>query len=123
MGFMAARRTIGSPLVVPPSRPPARPPADGVLGLGAGQPRHGEPLAELHALDGVDAQDRLRQQPVELAVPLRVATQAGGHADGSHLEDAAQRLAGLLGRIDACFHALGGLRVGAAHLRRLRAGE
>src|SRR5579875_782939 len=114
---LEAARAVGGP------HRAARPPADGVLGGRTGQARDGEALAELDALDGVDAEDRLGDQAVELAVPLGIAAQARGHADRGDLEDAAERFAGLLGRVDARLHPLGRLGVGAAHRRCLGPAE
>ena len=51
-------------------------PADGIVGLRAPAPGHVEALAQLDALDRLDAHERLREQAVELAVPVHVAAEA-----------------------------------------------
>ena len=63
-----------------------------------------EPLADLDALDGLDAHDRLRQHAVDLAVPVDVAAEAERHPEGQHLGDAAEGVAGLGRRLDGRDH-------------------
>ena len=58
-----------------------------------------EARADLDALDGLDAHERLREAPVELAVPLHVAAEAG-HARpvATTSKTPAERVAGVRGR-------------------------
>ena len=56
--------------------------------------------ADLDGLDRLDAHDGAGQPGIELAVPLGVASQADRAAGHDRLDDAAQRVAGLPGRVD-----------------------
>ena len=123
---MATRATSTSPVDMPPSMPPALVlsrrysacgvPDDGVVGLAPPPAGHVEAVADLDALDRLDAHERLGQQGVELAVPVHVAAEADRHAVGEHLDDAPQGVAVLLGRLDLVDHGGLGRRVEAAHL-------
>ena len=75
-----------------------------------------EPVADLDALHGLDAHDRLGEQRVELAIPVHVAAEADRHAEAEHLDDAAERVAVLGRRLDLVDHRLAGVEVEAAHL-------
>jgi hypothetical protein len=88
---------------------------DLVVGGRAGGGRAGEPLADLDALERLDAHQRARQARVELAVPVHVAAQPGRQAGGHDLDDAAERVAVGFGALDRGDHRLTGGRVGAAH--------
>ena len=72
-------------------------PRDRVVGHASPSAGDLEPVADLDALDGLDAHDRLGEQRVELAVPVHVAAEADRHAVAEHLDDAAERVA-VLGR-------------------------
>ena len=54
-------------------------------------------------------------QTVDLPVPVDVRAQPGGDAVAEHLDDAAERVAGLGGRLDLGDHRGLGLRVEAPH--------
>src|ERR1700682_5534423 len=95
MGLMATRRSIGSPLVIPPVKPPARlvrwrnrPPSYSIWSWKSDPWR-----AELDALDGVDGKDRLRDAAVELAIPMHVAAQAWWDSPRDDPKGAADRVA------------------------------
>ena len=75
-------------------------PADGVVGDAAAPGGDVEAVADLDALDRLDAHHRLGEQAVELAVPVDVAAQPDGHAVGEHLDHPAERVAVLGGRLD-----------------------
>ena len=60
---------------------------------------------------------RAGEQGVELAVPVHVAAEPDGHAVGEHLDDAAEAVAVLGGRLDLGHHRLLGGGVEAAHRR------
>ncbi len=62
------------------------------------------PVAYLDGLDGLNAHERLRQEAVELAVPMHVAAQAHGDPVGENLGHAAQRVAHLGGGLDGGDH-------------------
>ena len=128
IGFLAARMTIGSPLDVPPSIPPAllvgrrkpnRRSSAGVIGLVADRVHHLragpagrlEAQADLHPLDRLDAHHGRRQPGVELAVPLGCDSQPDRAPGDDRLDDATQRVAGLLGRVDRRDDRRVGLRV------------
>ena len=86
------------------------------MGLGSPAPGDLEAVADLDALDRLDAHQRLGQQGVELAVPVHVAAEPDRHAVGEHLDDAAERVAVLGRRLDLLDHRLLGRGVEAAHL-------
>ena len=117
-GFIAARTTSSSPVVMPPSVPPASVlsrryavglgvPADRVVGGAAAPPGDLEPVADLDALDRLDAHHRLGQQRVELAIPVHVAAETDRYAEAEHLDHAAERVAVLGGGLDLGDHRLG----------------
>ena len=85
--------------------------------LRSGARRHGKSAADLDALHGVDAHHRLRQLPVQLAIPHHVRTKPDRHSRRHHLEDASQRIPGFPSGIDRPHHSLAGFRVGAADRR------
>ncbi len=89
------------------------------MDLGAAQPSVLKGRSDLHTFHRLNAPHGPHQPSVKAAVPVHVGAQAGGHAQGHHLEDAAQRVFGLHGFEDGLPHAFGGLRVGAADLIRL----
>ena len=105
--------------VVGPASPGAVSP--GVLGEhdivegGAAVAGAGEAVADLDALEGVHAEDRLADPAGELAVPLDMRAEPEGHAGGARFDDAAERVAVALGRVDRVDHRVGGGGVGAAH--------
>ena len=92
IGFIAARTRSTSPVVMPPSVPPDRPvrAAHAVAGPRtisscACDPRRRaglEAVADLDALDRLDAHQRAGQPGVEPAVPVHVAAQARRQAVG-----------------------------------------
>ena len=98
-------------------------PADGVVGLAPPPAGDVEPVADLDALDGLDAHHGLGEQGVELAVPVDVAAEPDGHALGEHLDDAAERVA-VLGRgLDLEDHRIGAAGIEAAHRRLVDRGQ
>ena len=125
---MYALTRMSSPLVTPPSSPPAwlvgrvRAP---VGAAGVARPRRQDLVVHLRArapgglraeadadrLDRRDRHQRLREPAVEPAVPLGEAAEAGRHAVGHDLEDAAQRVAGVAGRVDGRDHPRVGVSV------------
>ena len=124
MGFMAARTTITSPVLMPPSMPPAVVAAahvpelgvvlERVVHLAAGQPRRSEAQAELHALDRRHREDRGGECGLEAAIAVNIRAHAGRIAEGEHFDDAAERVAGRLRRVHGGAHARARRRVGAA---------
>ncbi len=92
-------------------------PANGVVGLAPPSSGHAEAVAQLDALDRLDAHERLRQQGVELAIPVDVAAQPDGQAVAQHLDHAAQRIALGSGGLDLGHHGRLGAGVEASHLR------
>ena len=93
--------------------------ADFVVQLGAAHPRRLEAPSDLDALDRLQAQQRMREASVELAIPLHVAAEADRQSGRDHLDDAAERVAGFLARVDFGDDRALGLRVGHPHLRFL----
>jgi hypothetical protein len=79
-------------------------PEDLVVGFAAAPPRDLEAVADLHALHGLDAHERLREQAVELAVPVDVRPEACGHAVAEHLDHAAEGVADLRRGLDLGDH-------------------
>ena len=92
-------------------------PADRVVGRAPPPPGDVEAVADLDALDRLDAHHRLGEQGVELAIPVDVAAETDGHAVAEHLDDATERVTVLGGGLDLEDHRLGGGRVEAAHGR------
>src|SRR6266540_5809716 len=85
------------------------------------RPRTRGPLEsrpELDALHGVDGQHRLRQAPVELAVPVDVAPQAYRNTTGDDAKRPPERVAPLRRVVDGRHHAPRRFGVGAANGRR-----
>jgi hypothetical protein len=85
------------------------------VGLAAPPRGDVEAVAHLDALHGLDAHERLREPPVDAAVPVHVRAEAGRHAVAEHLEHTTERVAVLGGGLDRRDHRR--LRVGveAAH--------
>src|SRR5581483_6024677 len=94
-----------------------RVPQDLVVRLAAGQTGHREPVADLDALHRLDAHERLREEPVDLAVPVDVRPETGRHAVAEHLHHATERVTDLRGRLHRGHHLVLGLRVEAPHGR------
>jgi hypothetical protein len=108
---------------MPPSVPPARP-------VGADHPVSPrtisswpasracgrlEAVADLDALDRLDAHERAGQPGVEAPVPVHVAAQARRQAVDEHLDDAAEGVAVLAGGVDLGDHRGARAGVEAAH--------
>ena len=93
------------------------------MGLAPPPPGDLEAVADLDALDGLDAHHRLGEQGVELAVPVDVAAEPDRHAVGEHLDDAAERVAVLGRRLDLDDHRLGGRRGRSSAPASRRPGE
>ena len=74
-----------------------------------------EAVADLHALDGLDAHEGAGQPGVEAAVPVHVGAQARRQSVDDDLDDAAEGVAVLVGLVDAGDHRGAGLGVEAAH--------
>jgi hypothetical protein len=96
-------------------------PGDAVLGdeelVVGGRPAASgglEAVADLDALDGLDAHERLRELRVQAPIPLHMGAEPRRQSVGEHLDDAAQRVARLLRVVDLLDHACGCLRVEAA---------
>ena len=111
-GFIAARTTTGSPFVIPASRPagvvraPDEAGVDLVVRLRAAHPREREAVAHLDALDGLDPHQREREPRVEPVGLLGVRAEARRAALGDDLDDAAERVAVLAGRVRRLAHAV-----------------
>ena len=67
--------------------------------------------ADLDALDRLDAHDRLAEAAVQAGVAAHVGPEPGERVERPHLEDAAERVVVLAGRLDRGLHPLGRLRV------------
>ena len=65
------------------------------MGLAAPRGGHREPLAHLDPLDCLDAHQGAGEEPVELAVPVDVATEPDRDAVGQDLDHTAERVAAL----------------------------
>ena len=95
VGFMAVRRTMGIPLVMPPRMPPAwlvsvcTRPSSITKGSLFSDPR-GEAVPKLHALHGGNAEEG-GGQPVFHAAEHGLP-QSGGKARGGTLNDASHRI-------------------------------
>ncbi len=126
MGFMAARSTMFSPLLMPAldaachvrlaveSGLPA--PEDLVMHQGARTVRHAEAGADLDALDRLYAHDRGGKPAVELPVPVHMAAEPYGNTCDDQFENTAQGISGGLRLIDLPHHPLFRLRIGTAQL-------
>src|SRR5215472_2546689 len=90
IGFIAARSRMGSPVLMPPSIPPAR--------------CRPEAVADLDSLDGLDAHQRAGQPAIQAPVPMDVAAKAGRQPVRDDLDDAAERVAVAVRRIDLGLH-------------------
>src|SRR5581483_3081219 len=96
---------------------------DLVVDGGAGTAGGLEPEADLDALRGLDAHERVREPAVELPVPLRVAPEPRRCPDDDRLDDAAERVARLLALVDARDDAALGVGVRHPDRRFLRPHE
>ncbi len=76
--------------------------------------------AEFDALGGLQAKERMRETPVELAIPLHVAAESDRKPRRDHLDYAAQRVAGFFARVDLFDDRALGDRIGNPHLRFFR---
>ena len=101
---------------------PAADPADAVVGRTisscASEPGRGgerEAVADLDALDRLDAHQRAGQPRVEPAVPVHVRAEARRQAVHDHLDDAAEGVAVLVRLVDPLDHRLARVGVEAAH--------
>src|SRR3954467_8329694 len=74
-----------------------------------------ERVADLYALDRLDAHHGLSEQAVKSPVPVDVAPQPHRQAGGPHHEDASQRVACAPGVVYERLHLLGSFGVGAPH--------
>ncbi len=86
-----------------------------VVGDGAAAAGCLEAVADLHALDRLDAHDRAGQLAVEAVVTACERAESDGQPVDHHLDDSAERVAVLFGRLDLGDHR------GPAPLRRTRA--
>ena len=75
-----------------------------------------EAVSDLDTLHGLDAHHGLSEQRVELAIPVDVAAEPDRDAEPEHLDDAAERVAVLGGRLDLGDHRLARVEVETAHL-------
>ena len=100
---------------------PRRPPQalvgrhDLVVRERAGGGREREAVADLDALDRLDAHQRAGQPGVEAAVPVHVRAEPRRQAVHDDLDDAAERVAVLVRLVDPGDHRCAGLGVEAAH--------
>ena len=83
----------------------------------------GEPVAELHALERLDGDERPGEPGVELPVPLGEAAEARRQPVDDDLDDAAEGVAVPAGRVDLLDHPRAGPGVGAAHRVRVDPGQ
>ncbi|MGC4083840.1 MAG: hypothetical protein QM736_17440 [Vicinamibacterales bacterium] len=60
--------------------------------------------ADADPLDRLDRHERLRETPIELAVPLHVAAETDGQTAHDHLEAATDRVARFLRGVDDLLH-------------------
>jgi len=113
IGFMAARTRSGWPLVMPPSSPPARlverttPSGPGYISSWARLPapaRGLETVADLHALDRLNAHHGTGQLAVEPVVAAGERSQPDRQAQRDDLHHATEGVAVLLGRLDLGDH-------------------
>ncbi len=74
-----------------------------------------EPVADLDALDRLDAHQRAGQLRVEPAVPVHVRAEARRQPVDDHLDHAAERVAVLVGRVDLGDHRRRPVGVEGAH--------
>ncbi len=88
---------------------------DLVVRLRAGHAGELEAVADLDALDGLDAHEGGGEAGVEPAVPVDVRAEADRDAVGEDLDDAAEGVAVLVGLVDLRDHRLAGVCVEAAH--------
>ena len=79
---------------------------DLVVRLGARHPGEVEAVADLDALDRLDAHQRGGEPGVQPAVPVHVRAEAHRHAVGQHLDDPAEGVAVLVGLVDLGDHRL-----------------
>ena len=114
IGFIAARTRSTSPVVMPPSVPPAR----SVLAVDArrrastssswaADPRRrggAEAVADLDALDRLDAHERRGEAGVDAAVPVHVGAEPGRQPVHDDLDDAAEGVAGAVRVVDLGDH-------------------
>ena len=109
---------------MPPSVPPERPdvrrmPVVGGHDLVVGQRARGggerEAVADLDALDRLDAHQRAGQPRVEAAVPVHVRAEARRQPVDDDLDDAAEGVAVLVGLVDRARPSPRGVGVEAAH--------
>src|SRR3989442_14129191 len=78
-----------------------------------------ERVGELHALRALDRHERLRDAPVEAAVPLRERSEARYDAGRPQGDDPAEGISGVAGGGDGGDHGTAALGIGAADLARL----
>ena len=96
---------------------------DLVVGQRAGRGGELEAVADLDALDRLDAHQRAGEPRVEAAVPVHVRAEAGREAVHHDLDDTAERVAVLVRLVDPLDHQLRGVRVEAAHRVVVEAGD
>ena len=85
------------------------------MGQRAGRGGELEAVADLDALDRLDAHQRAGERRVEPSVPVHVRAEAGRQTVDHDLDHAAERVAVLVGLVDALDHQLRGVGVQAAH--------
>ena len=94
---------------------PVRAGHDLVVRRAAAGPGQGEAVADLDALDRLDAHQRAGQPRVQPAVPVHVRAQTRRQSPDHHLDHAAEGVAVLLGRLDLGDHRRARVAVEAAH--------
>ena len=87
------------------------------MGLAATASGNLETIADLNTFDGLDAHDRLREQTVDLAVPMHVASETNRQAVRQDFDDAPETVTVLCRRLDLGDHRRLGRLVEATYRR------
>ena len=120
IGFIHAVTRTSSPFVTPPSSPAGVVGRTGQARQRAARRARASPQfhraraipadgrrrsqADADGLDRGDRHHRLRETPIKLLVPLRLASEARGNAMRDHFEGATDRVAGVFRRVDGLSH-------------------
>jgi hypothetical protein len=83
--------------------------------LRTGPARRFKTKTNLDAFDGMDAHQRLRQAPIQLAIPVHVRAQADRQAFDDDFKNAADRITGFARLVDASFDSFRRFVAQAAH--------
>ena len=82
-----------------------------------------ESLTDLDRLHGLDTHQRLREHPVDAAIPVHVRAETGRNAVAEYLDHSAERVTDLRGLLDLADHVRLGVGVEAPHLRAVDLSE